>query len=392
MTAAPNRIGWATVLIAATGNLIPAMAMTTLAMALPEVSRDLSLSDLQGGSLFSIIFVIAIFSSALAGRLSDSIGRKAALVTGIGVLSLGFSLSSLSPSYPVILGLLGLTGLGYGFIPPTLFAFVSDLVPQRRGLGTSFGAVSYAVGSLLGPLLASFMMTRAGWRAAFLAVSLVGISLLVLQTLAIKDPERQAARSRMTYRQILSRSILLLALAQLFGGAVFWSTASWTPTVLRTAKGLSLQETGIVMGIWGVTPVIGALLLGSLSDRLGRRTVIQWTAYPGAIVAWISFYQLTSPAALAIGLGLFGIFKATFPFLVVALAQDHATPGAVGTASGMIMSMHYVAAVVTPLLTAQLISVTGDMILSMILVSALPFAVFGGLIAAVSENPRARPD
>ena len=74
--------------------------------------------------------------------------------------------------------------------------------------------------------------------------------------------------------------------------------------------------------------------------------------------------------------------------LVIALAQDSASVGSVGTASGVVMSLHYVSAVVAPLVAAQLIASTGDMILSMILTSSVPLVVYGSLIAIVPEKPR----
>jgi MFS family permease len=132
--------------------------------------------------------------------------------------------------------------------------------------------------------------------------------------------------------------------------------------------------------------MIGALLLGAMSDRTGRRTLILTTAFPGALAAFVVYYFLTSPSTLAAGLVIFGILKASAPTLVVALAQDSATPESVGTASGMVMSMHYVAAVAAPLVAARLITGTGDMIFTMILTSTVPLILYGGLIALARDN------
>ncbi|MCH7916158.1 MAG: hypothetical protein IH856_24500, partial [Deltaproteobacteria bacterium] len=86
------------------------------------------------------------------------------------------------------------------------------------------------------------------------------------------------------------------------------------------------------------------------------------------------------------------ILKASAPTLVVALAQDSATPESVGTASGMVMSMHYVAAVVAPIVAARLITGTGDMIFTMILTSTVPLILYGGLIALARDNRPVNPD
>ena len=52
------------------------------------------------------------------------------------------------------------------------------------------------------------------------------------------------------------------------------------------------------------------------------------------------------------------------------------------------MSLHYSAGVLAPLLTARLITGTGDIVLALILATSLPMIVYASLIATVSD-PRA---
>lgn len=389
--AVPNHpsVDWPKALIASIVTVVPSMAVATLGIALPDLRKSLLLSEIEAGSLFSVMFIVAVVASAAAGRLSDKIGRKAVLVTGVGLLSLGFGASGLSQSYIPMLGVLGFAGLGYGFTTPSLFALMSDLLPNRRGLAASLVSVSYGIGGLLGSVVASFIIATAGWRVSFFAVGVTGMAITALEMIAVKSASaRQGGERLPSYREEINHTLVLLALAEFFGGSVYWSTASWTATVLRAAKELSLSETGFIMGAWGLTPMIGALVLGALSDRFGRKAVILWTAFPGALAAFVVYHLLTSPGTLAVGLVLFGILKASVPTLIVALAQDSASAEGVGTASGVVMSMHYVAAVAAPLISAHLIASTGDMILTMILTSSIPLIVYGGLIAAVRERPR----
>jgi len=177
-------------------------------------------------------------------------------------------------------------------------------------------------------------------------------------------------------------------IAEFIGGSVFWSSAAWTPTALRTAKGLSLQQTGWIMSVLSLANMLGSFSLGSLSDKFGRKVVIALSAFPAALAAFIVFYWLQSPMGLAVGIFVFGIFKASVPALVVALAQEAAPPGSAGTASGIIMSLHYTAGVIAPLLAAKVIGATGDIILAMILATTVPLLIYGSLIALVRERSR----
>jgi hypothetical protein len=100
------------------------------------------------------------------------------------------------------------------------------------------------------------------------------------------------------------------------------------------------------------------------------------------------YYWLESVAALAVGIFVFGILKASVPALVVALAQESAPAGSAGTASGIIMSLHYTSGVVAPLIAARLITDINDIILAMILVSSVPLILYGTLISAIRpHNP-----
>ena len=374
------------IFIAPLANLIPSMVVATLGVALREVSHTLSLSALEAGSLFSAIFVFASIGSAIGGRLSDKIGRKTVMVLGVLLLSLGFFIASYAETYAFMTAFLAVTGLGYGFTTPSLYALMSDLLPERRGLGATLVSVSYGIGVSAGAVIASFILARVHWQIAFLAVGLFGFLIAGVEAFAVKNARRDGAHARVRYRDIFNRQIFILAVAEFFGGSVFWSSASWTATVLRTAKGLNLAETGFVMGLWGITPMIGALLLGPLSDKVGRRAVILYSAFPAALAAFISYQWFASPLALAIGLMIFGILKASVPTLIVPLAQESASPDAAGAAAGVIMSMHYVSAVVAPLVTATLITETRNMILAMILTAVIPLIIYGCLIATVREK------
>jgi AAHS family 3-hydroxyphenylpropionic acid transporter len=332
---------------------------------------------------------LAAIGSAIGGRLSDKIGRKRVLVIGLVLLALGFSAASYASTYAFMTAFLAVTGVGYGFTTPSLYALMADLLPERRGLGATLVSVFYGLGLWAGALIASFLLARVHWQIAFLAVGLFGFLLAAIEGVAIKNIAPKVTHARIPYRNVIDRPLVVLALAEFFGGAVFFSSASWTATVLRMAKGLNLSETGFVMGLWGLTPMIGALVLGPLSDKLGRKSIIVGTAFPAALAAFVSFYYLQSPAALAAGLVIFGILKASVPTLIVPLAQESASPDAAGAAAGVIMTMHYVSAFTAPLVTAALITGTGNMILALILTSVIPLVIYGCLIATVREKPRA---
>ncbi|HEY7316251.1 MAG TPA: MFS transporter [Candidatus Binatia bacterium] len=369
---------------------MPAMMVATLGIALPEIRQAFSLSTIAAGSLFSVMMVIAALTSGLAGRLADKIGRKTVLIAGLSLLALGFGLAGVSSHLVLFFFFLGVTGVGYGFTPPSLYAIMSDLLPHRRGFGTSLVSVSYGIGGAIGAVLASRIIANFGWRAAFLTVGTIAATDMFLQLFWVQDSDQARTGTRPgSFKDALSLPVLVLAGAEFIGGSVFWSCAAWTPTLLRTAKALTLQETGWVMGVLSLANMLGSFSLGSLSDKFGRRTVIVLSAFPAALAAFVLFYWLESAGSLAVGILIFGTLKASVPALVVALAQESAPTSSAGTAAGIIMSLHYTSGVVAPLAAARLITTTGDIILALILASSVPLVLYGSLISVLPEHRRA---
>ncbi len=366
------------------------MMVATLGIALPELRQTFALSEVAAGSLFSVMMIIAAMTSGVAGRLADRIGRKTVLITGLSLLAFGFSSAGMSSHRWWFFFFLAVTGIGYGFTPPSLYAIMSDLLPHRRGLGASLVSVTYGIGGAIGALLASRVVAAFGWRAAFMTIGGIAAVDMLVQLYWIRNGQRVSTAARMgSLKSALSSSIAILAAAEFIGGSVFWSCAAWTPTALRGAKALSLQETGWVMSVLSLANMLGSLSLGSLSDKFGRKPVIALSAVPAAAAAFVVFYWLQSPLGLALGIFVFGVLKASVPALVVALAQEAAPAGSAGTAAGIIMSLHYTAGVLAPLLAAKLITGTGDILLAMVLVSSVPLLLYAALIGAVHERAAA---
>lgn len=368
------------------------MMVATLGIALPEIRQSFSLSAVEAGSLFSVMMAIAAITSGIAGRLADKIGPKTVLIAGLSLLSLGFSGAGISSDRFLHFLLLGVTGIGYGFTAPSLYAVMSELLPNRRGLGTSLVSVAYGTGGVVGAVLASRVTAAFGWRIAFLTVGAIAAADMLLQLFWVRSFRSTRSETRTgSVRKAFSLSILILALAEFLGGSVFWSAAAWAPTLLRTAKALTLQETGWVMSLLSMANMLGSFCLGLLSDNFGRRRVIAFSAFPAAFAAFVVFYWFESALSIALGIFVFGLLKASVPALVVALAQESSPAGSAGTASGIIMSLHYTSGVMAPLLAARLIAGTGDIILAMILATSVPLVLYGCLIIALDEREDCGP-
>src|SRR4029434_7642993 len=144
-----------TLCIVPCSNLMPSMMVATLGIALPEIRQTFSLSEVAAARLFSVMMMIAAVTSSIAARLANRIGRKSVLITGLSLLALGFGLAGVSRNSILFFLLLAVTGIGYGFTPPSLYAIMSDLLPHRRGFCASLVSATYRLGGAIGARCAS---------------------------------------------------------------------------------------------------------------------------------------------------------------------------------------------------------------------------------------------
>ena len=211
------------------------MMVATLGIALPEIRQTFSLTALQAGSLFSVMMLIAAITSGVAGRLADRIGRKSVLITGLSLLASDLAARDQRPS-PALLFSLAVTGIGYGFTPPSLYAIMSDFLPtaavwRQSGLRDLWHRRRHRRRAGEPDHRGLRLARRVRHRRRHRRRRYVAAALL--------DSRQPHQTDRRRNRLLPRRAVLLiliLALAEFIGGSVFWASAAWTPTLLRTDK------------------------------------------------------------------------------------------------------------------------------------------------------------
>ncbi|MFC6713769.1 MFS transporter [Branchiibius cervicis] len=125
--------------------------------------------------------VVAI---ALAGRLSDQIGRRPLMLGGLALMAAGTLPLGYSNGLVAVCALSVVAGAGSGLFAPTHQAALGDLVAARAPGGTALAAFPMAgdIGGVCGPVIAGFIADRVGYGPAFAlsgVVALVAIAFWV---------------------------------------------------------------------------------------------------------------------------------------------------------------------------------------------------------------------
>ena len=146
---------------------------TATIVALPSISDDLGLS---GGTTGAVAWIVTSFLLALAvimpvaGRVADRYGRKATLLTGLGLFGLGSALCAIAPNLPLLIAFRFLQGAGGAMVQPLILEAATRAVGAgRRGWAIGTLAMGGTTFLILGPLIAAGLLQTGSWRLIFVA-------------------------------------------------------------------------------------------------------------------------------------------------------------------------------------------------------------------------------
>jgi len=326
------------------GIFITAMAVATLdgydlqsmALAAPSIAAEWGIEPKSFGPVFTATPLGMVFGSLLLGRIADRWGRKIPTIIAISLIGLFSLLTAFAPSLEVLAVFRFLMGLGTGGILPNLIALVSEYAPQRTraSLTTlSFSAIPF--GSMLGGLIASYLIPTHGWHSVFYVGGIIPLAIAAwcvvhlpesIRFLAASDGRRQQITAilgkispgerfgddvRFTVPEhsqakvSLSRLFgpgrtaptLLMTLVLAFNTFMLYFLLSWLPTVMNLA-GLSERGSLLSTVLPNLGGVVGAIVLGRFIDRFeGFRVMTIGGLVAGTAVLLVGF-GYAQPAVL----------------------------------------------------------------------------------------------
>jgi FSR family fosmidomycin resistance protein-like MFS transporter len=307
---------------------------------LPVLIEKFFLSKAEAGLLTAFTQFPSIFQP-LIGHLADNISLRYLVILAPGITGSMMSLLGVAQSYltmAVAITIAGLSSAGIHAVGPVMTGRVSG---KNLGRGMSFWMVGGELGRTLGPV--AVVSAIAAWTLAGTPWLMVGgwIASLVLFMRMRKISGRRVDRSQaLPWRQALSEMrSFLLPLGVFLTVSSFMSVAltTYLPTFLRE-EGASLWLAGASLTILEGAGVLGALVGGSISDRLGRRSIlaVSLAVSSALLFAFMALDGWTRTALLPL-LGF--MFLARVPVIMAVVQESY--PQNRAFANGIYMALSF---------------------------------------------------
>jgi SHS family lactate transporter-like MFS transporter len=246
------------------------LSLTAIAAEFHKTNKDIALS-------IAITLGFRPVGAFIFGLLADRYGRRLPLMLDLVFFSIVEVLSGLAPNYTTFLVLRALFGIGMGGEWGVGASLAMEKVPPRlRGVLSGLLQEGYATGYLLAAGCYFFIFPRWGWRPMFFIGGLPAL-LAIYVRLHVKESEVWEKTKQESWGH-LGRAIgshwklfLYLVLLMMMMNFVSHGTQDMYPTLLKEHWGFTPQRVAAVTAVSMVGAILGGLLFGLFSDRIGRR-------------------------------------------------------------------------------------------------------------------------
>ena len=365
----PHYYGWRVALAAGLGVMVGfgSLFVYTFGVFVRPLAAQFGWSREAISRGFGLAALSLAICSPTLGRGLDRFGPRRVIlpcvtVFGCGIASLALLQSRLWQFYATCI-LLGAVGNGAAHL--SYARAISTWFRQRLGMALAFVMLGAGFGAMILPLAAQAIISRSGWRSAYLLLGGIALALGLIPTWAYVHERGQTpgdpplARSGMTWRQGVRTYPFWIIVAALFVGSVSMNGAITHMAALLTDRGVTAGRAALCASMLGGFSVLARLGVGSLLDRYfgGRVAMLVYliTAAGIFLLARANSFATGCVAAALIGVGAGGEADIT-PYLLTRYFGLRAF----STLYGLTWTFYAVAGALGPVMLGRAFDLTGS--------------------------------
>jgi predicted MFS family arabinose efflux permease len=390
-----SRTFWITLFIA----FANALSFTILIPILYLYGRQFGLSDLQTSLLFAIYAAAQFISTPIIGKLSDRFGRKPLLIISLAGTVLANFLAGTASTAAILFFARFLDGITGGNVSVAQ-AIISDITPpqQRAKAFGLFGAVTFGLGFILGPIL-SLISQQVSLGAGFLASSAISLIALILTLTALPETlKTKAAKAEQWWDIGLGNLItglaipkigILLIINFLIGTTFTIFTFAFQPYFIHILHQDSKALTLLFVALGVVSVAVQGKGLGLLTKRISLVNIL----FLGLFMRSVTFVLMPIFPNMIFFVCVcltFSVFNSLVQPMITTLISLNSQPEAQGTTMGLNASYLNVSNAFGPITAGMIVHQSNPQTYSypLYLAGGLTFAV---LLFAISKQRQYTP-
>jgi MFS family permease len=171
---------WITLAILSGLGIVAMSSETMVLPAIPEIIVDLDISYEDSSWILAAPLVTGAVMTPIAGKLSDTYGKKKMLLIILGIFVLGFLIGALTTNFLTLVVSRVMLGIGISMFP-IAFSIIRDEFPSEKlAIGQAIFTSTLSGGAVIGLVIGGGIVESYGWRTIFLFVLPVAAVLFVV--------------------------------------------------------------------------------------------------------------------------------------------------------------------------------------------------------------------
>lgn len=368
------------------------MGQSVLFTILPPVSREIGLSEIELGIIFSVSAALSAIATPIWGRLSDRVGRKmifSVSLAGFGFFTLIFALAlhgGISGYYHgaaafyVLLVIRMFHGVVGGAAPPVATAFVADVSPaEERTKYMALVGVGLGLGILLGPALGGVLVALGVLVPLYVFAFLCPVyAAIVSKVLPQSTGRLEELPTRLRLWDVRIAPAFAAAFLNTIAIAATQNTIAFLlQDVLKLSTAETIRTVAIALVVMAMSAV--AAQLGVVGRFKPKFQTLLSTGYPLLLVSFLVIYASDGFTGIISGLMLLGFSQGLIqPGLPAAVSSEFESDQQ-GNAMGLLESSGPAGYVVGPVLGTWLYGYGSEytyLTNALLIVACLPFVLF----------------
>ncbi|MDQ0429289.1 multidrug resistance protein [Planomicrobium stackebrandtii] len=310
---------------------------------LPMIAEDLTISVTTAGLTVSLYALGVMFGAPVLTSLTANMSRKSLLLWIMVVFILGNVLAATATTVGVLLMARVVSALAHGVFMAIGATIAADLVPEnKRASAIAIMFTGLTVATVTGVPFGTFLGQQFGWRAAFMAIVVIGIIAFIGNSVWIPADLKKAVRTSFRDQVKLvtnGRLLLVFAITALGYGGTFVVFTYLSP-LLQEVSGFEAGTVTLILVIYGIAIAIGNTVGGKLANQNPIKALFYMFLIQSVILLVLAF---TAPFKIAglitiIIMGLFAFMNVPGLQVYAVMLAERYVPSAVDVASAINIS------------------------------------------------------